>query len=225
MELAELKELIRAKRDALIISGLVLVLLLLVVIGYRMQKNYSNGKQPAEGGEVVERVTISSSQGSAGSGGQETGGEGSGGTSTAAGDGSTTYFLKPSADEVLELIRETGQAQLPTESQEYTGFRVMWPCFYFGIQKLEGSRATVMFDISEDGFGATIVTDIDTQSYPEVTGLEPGKKVWLAGEIIGIDPTGTGTIHLIAEELRFEEGLLEAIGEDGVGRPAAASDR
>lgn len=224
MELAELKELIRAKRDALIITGLVLVLLLLVVVGYRMQKNYSNNKHPAEGGEVVERVTISST-GPAGSGGQETVGEGSSGGSAAAGKRSTTYFLKPSADEVLELIRETGQAQLPTESQEYTGFRVMWPCFYFGIQKLEGSRATVMFDISEDGFGATIVTDIDTQSYPEVTGLEPGRKVWLAGEIIGIDPTGTGTIHLIAEELRFEEGLLEAIGEDGAGRSESASDR
>ena len=84
----------------------------------------------------------------------------------------------------------------------------------------------MVFDISAEGFGATIITEIDTVRYPEITALEPGRKVWLAGEIIGIDPTGTGTIHMVAEELRFEDGLLEAIGgENAAAQPASGADR
>ena len=212
MELSAITEKIREKRDILIIALLVIGLLLLVVVGYRMQRNYSAKQEEAvESSSEPQKVTISRATGG---GAGKQGGNGEEGTALPQqGETSTTYYLTPSAEEVLTLVRESGQAQLPKEGQQYTGFRIIWPCYFFGVQQLEGSTATVMFDITEDGFGATIITDMDTSRYPEVTTLERGKKVWLAGEILSIDPTGTGTIRLIAEELRLEEGLLEAIGK------------
>lgn len=211
MNIAEIKAKIHEKRDILVIILIIVVVLVLFTIGMNMQKNYGIRKRAEEEARrPPEKVTLQAERSSTGGkAGNENDGQTGG---TAAGDsGAATYYLKPSAEELMSLIRESGQTQLPQESQQYSGFRVMWPCYFFQVLKQEGSRATVLLDVSEDGFGATIVTDLDTQRYPEVLGLQRGQKIWLAGEIVGVDGTGTGTIHIISEEVRFEEGLLDAL--------------
>jgi hypothetical protein len=211
VNISEIKEKLREKRDIIIIVLTVIVVLLLIVIGTRMQKDRAlHQRAEEEASRPPEKVTLAPKT--------QAGEEGQGSSQSTA----TTYFLHPSPEEMLALIRDLGQAQLPQQNQKYAGFSVMWPCYFFQVLKEEGGRATVLFDVSEDGFGATIVTDIDTTRFPEIRLTERGKKVWLAGEIIGVDPTGTGTIHIVSDEIRFEEGLMDAV--DGTGRavqPAA----
>ena len=63
------------------------------------------------------------------------------------------------------------------------------------------------------GFGVLIQTDIDALQYPEIRAMKPGEKTWVTGEIKEVAVTGTGTVYLQAEEVRFKEGLMEAIGK------------
>lgn len=212
LNIHDIKEKIREKRDIVIIVLIIGIVLLSIMIGMKMQKNYGIRQRAEEEAlRPPERVTLTPRQQSA----QEEGGE-----QQPAQNGGGPYFLKPSPEEMLALIRELGQAQLPTENQKYTGFRVMWPCYFFQVLKQEGNRATVLLDVSEDGFGATIITDIDSSLFPEILLTERGKKVWLAGEIIGVDATGTGTIHIVSEEIRFQEGLMDAVGDQPAGPEA-----
>ena len=219
MNITDIKEKIRQKRDMIIVVLTVIIVLLLIVIGTRMQKDHGmRQRAEEEATRIPEKVTFAPPK-QVGEGGQKR-------SSKAA---TTSYFLRPTAEEMLTLIRDLGQAQLPQQNQKYAGFSVMWPCYFFQVQKEEGGRATVLFDVSEDGFGATIVTDIDTTRFPEILLTERGKKVWIAGEIIGVDPTGTGTIHILSDEIRFEEGLLDAIdgqgdGSQRSGEPASAKE-
>jgi len=200
MSAAGFKEMIRQKRDIIILVSMILLVLLLIVAGLKMQKNYGFRQQAEKDVEQsLEKVTFSSGQ-QRGEGQRQSGGS-----------QQTAYFLEPSPEEMLKLIRESGQAQLPKDSQKFISFKIMWPCYFFQVLKEEGDSATVLLDVSEDGFGATIVTDIDIQRFPEIMFTEQGKKVWIAGEIIGVDPTGTGTIHMVSDEISFKEGMMEAV--------------
>jgi hypothetical protein len=122
-----------------------------------------------------------------------------------------SFFLKPSPDEVLDIIKELGDADLPVANQKYTGLRVMWPVYFFQILSQELNRARVLLDVTEDGFGVTIETEIDTAQFPEILETERGRKIWIAGEIQGVDITGTGRIVMLTEEVRFQEALVDAI--------------
>ena len=73
------------------------------------------------------------------------------------------------------------------------------------LKKIENGVAEVLFDVSEDGFGALILASIDTTTYPETLQLETGKKIWLAGEITGVDPSGTGQFVISTEYVKFDD--------------------
>ena len=81
----------------------------------------------------------------------------------------------------------------------------MWPAYFFSIKEVENNIAEVIFDATQDGFGALIQTRIDTSQYPEIRNLAKGTKIWLAGEISGVDPTGTGQFELSTEHVRFDD--------------------
>ena len=206
MNYPELKQWLQAKRD-MIIAGLILAAVLLVIlIGMRMQQNHFLRQQQAEEQlRAPEKVRLGSTTPSATECGQP------------RQTGPTLFFLKPSPDEVLSLIKESGNATLPAANQKYTGLKVMWPVYFFQILKQETSQASLLCDVSEDGFGVTIRTEVDTSRFPRILSLERGTKIWLAGELMGVDPAGTGTVFLLTEEVRFEDDLLEAVG----GSPTA----
>lgn len=207
MNYAEIKQWLQAKRDMIIAVLILAAMLLAILIGMRIQQNYlvRQRQQAEEQLPAPEKVRLGSSTPSATEGGQP------------RQTGATLFFLKPSPDEVLSLIKELGNAALPAANQKYTGMKVMWPAYFFQILKQETSQASLLFDVSEDGFGVTIRTEVDTARFPQILTLERGAKIWLAGEIMGVDPAGTGTIFLLTEEVRFAEDLLEAVG----GTPAA----
>ncbi len=81
----------------------------------------------------------------------------------------------------------------------------MWPVYFFSIMSQEEKVVTVLLDVSEDGFGVEVQSEIDTAVYPEIIELKEGDKFWIAGEILAVDPAGTGTVFLKMEHLRFSE--------------------
>ncbi len=199
MKYDEVQQWLRKKRDMIIVGLIMFAVLISIVIGMRMQKNYSARQQTEEQDRNPVKVRLVSSE-------QISGGDGNTGKKAPA-----SFFLKPSPDEVLSLINQIGAAELPPANQEYTGLRVMWPVYFFQILQQQADRAMVLFDVSEDGFGVTIETEIDTLLFPEILTAEAGTKVWVAGEIKGVDAAGTGTIHMLTEEIRFQDDLMEAI--------------
>ena len=116
-----------------------------------------------------------------------------------------TFFLHPGPEEILAKLEDMSFQELSKEARELPGLKVMWPAYFFSINTVENSTAEVLFDASKDGFGALIQTHIDTRTYPEILNLTRGTKIWLAGEIRGIDPTGTGQFELSTEHVRFDD--------------------
>ena len=116
---------------------------------------------------------------------------------------SSTFYLEPGPAEILEKLEGLNYQEFLEESATLPGLKVMWPVYFFSIRKLENEIAEVLLDVSEDGFGALILTSIDTSKYPEILKLEPGKKIWVAGEISGVDPSGTGQFLISTEYVKF----------------------
>lgn len=115
------------------------------------------------------------------------------------------FFLHPGPEEILAKLENMNFQELSKQAEELPGLRVMWPAYFFSINKMENNMAEVIFDANEDGFGALIQTSVDTTVYPEILNLSRGTKIWLAGEIQGIDPTGTGQFAISTEHIRFDD--------------------
>lgn len=196
------------KRDVIVVCLIFFVVLVSVVLGMRMQQNYTVQKRLEEEARNPKKVRLPSAEAKK-SGQKQT-----------QGAPTTSFFLKPSPDEVLSLIEEMGEADLPAENQKYTGLRVMWPVYFFQLVNQDAGKARVLLDVSEDGFGVMVQTDIDIGTFPQILETERGKKIWVAGEILGVDGTGTGTIQMTAEEVRFQENLMDAVK----GKPIDAGE-
>ncbi len=190
----------KKKREMIAVVLAMLLILVSIILGLVIRQSNTNGTEENTTG-MPERVrmNVDPKEGEGDSAQQST-------KKTTA-----SFFLKPSPDEVLDIIKELGDADLPVANQKYTGLRVMWPVYFFQILSQEANRVRVLLDVTEDGFGVTIETEIDTGQFPEIMNTERGRKIWVAGEIQGVDITGTGRILMLTEEVRFQEGLLDAI--------------
>lgn len=122
----------------------------------------------------------------------------------------SAFFLKPSPAEILTEIEKIGSAELSAPAKQYSGLRVLWPAYFFHVSKKILGSATVLLDVSEDGFGAAIMTDIDTSRFPQILEIERGKMIWVAGEIQAVDPTGTGTIYMRTEYVSFQDDMPQS---------------
>jgi hypothetical protein len=117
----------------------------------------------------------------------------------------TSFYLKPLPGELLEQIANLDSLDEKVATGKFSGLPVMWEVYFFSFEKLENNAGTVHLDVSEDGFGVIVVCDADVDEFPEITEIERGKKIWVAGEILSVDPSGTGTIYLKTDYLRFTE--------------------
>ena len=194
---------LKKKQDVLIVAGLLVLMGVLVYIGMNMQKSYLRSND-AEGEKPPEKVRLRSPGKSQSAKDQAAQGQGQQG-----GSSSTTYFLAPTPAEVMSMVKEIVDSELPVPKERYENLRIVWPVYFFQIGEQDGEKATVEFDTSADGFGVNIVTEIDSLKYPEILSAEPYQKMWLAGVIEAIDAAGTGTIYMQAEHIRFEEELVE----------------
>jgi hypothetical protein len=186
--LAQLVSFLKKHSERATIIGLGVGLIVFVVSGIYLQKKNSKDKEVplvTEPTKVELNVEPSKANGS---------------TSTAA--TTNSFFLRPSATELLEQLSTMDNLQEDVALSKFVSFRVLWPVFFFSVETLEG-KETVILDISEDGFGAVVKGSVSSSTYPQLNEIKQGEKVWVAGEITAVDPAGTGTIFLDIELLDF----------------------
>ena len=114
-----------------------------------------------------------------------------------------TYYLKPAPDEILQQLASMNYLKADVIKEKFSQLPVLWPAYFFTIQKTEDGRSSLVLDVSEDGFGAVIESEIDIGLYPQLQELKTGQKVWIGGKILGVDPAGTGKIYLKSDQYRI----------------------
>ncbi|PIE65407.1 MAG: hypothetical protein CSA26_03545 [Desulfobacterales bacterium] len=121
---------------------------------------------------------------------------------------STVFLLTPSAGQVLSALKEA-ERQQEQPHEGLVAMKIMWPGYFFSIHEQETTKAIVQLDVDESGFGIILFCTVNTSDYPQVRELKPGQKIQVAGEITAIDPTGTGSIHINVEFIRFDENPVQ----------------
>lgn len=205
MDRKELLARLKEKQELLAILGLVLLIIILIILGLRTQQNYLARKNEPEK-ELREPTKIEVSTQAAGSGS-----DGQGDGNNGATGSSSTFYLKPTPGELVAVVKELVESELPVPKEKYENLRIVWPLYFFEVVTKEARLAKVMFDTSPDGFGVNVTTYVDFLRYPEILQAKAYQKVWLAGEVTGIEAEGTGTIHMTAEHVRFQDELPELL--------------
>ncbi len=183
---------IKKHSERLTLAGIGLAFLLFVGGGLYLQKKNKHVKEPLVE-SPPQTIELQVTQ-------QDAGGE-----TTPSAQKSSSYFLKPSPAELLNQLAAMSGLNENVSRAKFVGFRVMWPVYFFAIMDTRKNIVTVLFDVAEDGFGVEVQSEIDTTVYPEILKLTTGKKIWIAGEIIAVDPSGTGTVFMKLEDLRLKE--------------------
>lgn len=184
--------LIKKHRERAALIGLGIGFLLLVGGGIYLQKQ--NRKAESDLHEVeIKKVELRARPGKSSSSKKE--GEKTVSPSTSA------FYLRPSPGELLEQLAGLTDLREDVAQKKFLKLRVIWPVYFFTAKEEADGRGSVQFDVSEDGFGVVVVGAINLDAYPELKELTPGMKLWVGGEIIGVDFSGTGTIHLNIEQV------------------------
>lgn len=123
-----------------------------------------------------------------------------------------SFYLRPSPDELLQQLASMENLNENVADAKFTGLRVLWPVYYFSYQDVGGGKATLLLDVSADGFGVLLESEVELTAYPALNTLQAGQKIWIGGEILAVDPSGTGTIYIKAEHLGFSEAQPFAAG-------------
>lgn len=114
-----------------------------------------------------------------------------------------TFLLRPLPDELLQQVASMENLNSEAAGNKFSGMRVLWPAYYYAHQDAGEGKATLLLDVSEDGFGVLLESEVELAAYPELNTLQVGQKIWIGGEILAVDPAGTGTIQLKTEHLQF----------------------
>ena len=117
----------------------------------------------------------------------------------------TTFFLKPLPGELMEMIADLDSLDESVATKKFSGLPVMWAVFHFSAVKKNDNIVTVQLDVSEDGFGVIVMCDVDVNEFPQIVEIESGRKIWVAGEIVAVDPSGTGTVYLKTDYVSFTD--------------------
>lgn len=181
-------------RERIVLVGIGLVFLIFIGGGLYIQKHKNKLDPEPAAKVVVKSVPLNvQSQGTA---------DKQGGKSTQQ---SEAFFLRPSPEELLQQLASMENLNETVADAKITGLRVLWPVYYFSHQDAGAGKVTLLLDVSEDGFGVLIQSEVELSAYPALASLQAGQKVWAGGEILAVDPSGTGTIHLKIEHLGTDE--------------------
>lgn len=128
---------------------------------------------------------------------------GNGVQASGSGGAMTAFFLKPSAAELLQELAEMENLNQDVIDSKFLKLRVLWQAYFFAASAAEEGKTRLLLDVSDDGFGVEIQSEVSGDLYPEIASLETGDPLWIAGEILAVDPAGTGTVYLKCEYLSF----------------------
>ncbi|MDR3088425.1 MAG: hypothetical protein LBU39_01230 [Desulfobulbaceae bacterium] len=138
------------------------------------------------------------------------------------GDTSTTFLVQPGPTELMAAMATTSEAELPLDLSQYQNTRVLWPLYFFRIREARGNTVQAMFDSNADGFGVSVQAEIDARRFPEIKEAPIGRRVWLAGELVAVDPSGTGSVRMKADfcEMNGELSAQEVAKKIALPPPA-----
>jgi len=180
---------LKKHQDRATVVGLGIGLVVFVGMGIYLQKSNSKEKEtPEKKPPVKVELQVKSEPDSAGK--------------QRPGKKTSSFFLRPTPGELLEQLASMANLQESVAQEKLQYLRVLWPVYFFSLEALE-SGETIVLDISEDGFGVVVRGNIVSSGYPQVAELKVGQKIWVAGEIAAVDPSGTGTVYLNIELLDF----------------------
>ncbi len=190
--IVKIKEFQEKYKERLALAGVAIAFLVSVAGGLYLQKRKEHKKEPVAIAKLQKiNIVIPKKGSSSGNQGEV--------------KNATTFFLKPSPAELLEQLEQLDSFDENIATKKFNGLRVMWPVYFFSLQKEEGGKTLVQLDVSENGFGVILFCEVNLAEYPQILELEVGKKIWVAGEILSVDPSGTGTIYLKADYFRFKD--------------------
>lgn len=183
-----MKEFINKHKERVALVGMAIAFMFFVGGGLYLKNHNRHEKTPSP--DVVEKAV-------------ELKKEGNDGHSSSSGGAMTAFFLKPSADELLEELANMENLNQDVIDEKFLSLRVLWQAYFFSASAAEGGKTRLLLDISEDGFGVEIQSEVAGAIYPELASLITGDPLWIAGEILAVDPAGTGTVYLKCEYLSF----------------------
>ncbi len=193
---------LKRNRERVALLGVGLAFILFISGGFFLQKKQGVDKEQPQIPKAVQlKVGQERAKGQRqdGSGGQE-----------------PPFFLRPLPEELLQQLASMENLNGNLAEARFTGLRVLWPVYYFDNQDAGAGKSTLLLDVSEDGFGVLIESEVELSAYPDVNLLQVGQKIWIGGEILAVDPSGTGTIYLktdylqLNDEQPFQTGQLNA---------------
>ena len=183
---------LKTHQERATIVGLGLGLVVFVGMGIYLQKSNSKEKETPPPKEPV-KVELQVKAQSDASGKQ------------GAPKKTSSFFLRPSPAELLDQLASMENLHDSVAQEKLQYLRVLWPVYFFSLELLEGGGETIVLDISEDGFGVAVQGSVQSVDYPQLAELKAGDKIWVAGEIAAVDPSGTGTVYLNIELLDFSD--------------------
>ncbi len=192
--LLSLVKYIKKYKERFAVAGLGIAFVIFIGGGMYLQKSNKQDKelQPIAAGAVSVELQASQRQ----KGPKEA-------KATGAAPETTAYFLKPSPDELLQELASMENLKADVIDEKITQMPVLWPAYFFTIRETEDGRKSIVLDVSENGFGVVIESEIDLSLYPELQELKTGQKMWIGGKIMAVDPEGTGRIFIKSEQFRI----------------------
>lgn len=183
---------VKRHKGRFILGGAIALFLLLVGGGIVLQKGKKTGVEyPPESAPEVVKLKLQDKK--------------DGVEPTEEHPQSASFLLKPSPSELLQQLTSLENFTEDVVAAKYTGLRVLWPVYFFTLQTTGENTATLVLDVAEDGFGIVIESDIDISVHSQLGDLEQGEKLWIGGEILAVDRSGTGTVYLKTEHLHLGE--------------------
>lgn len=183
---------LKTHQERATIAGLGLGLVVFVGMGLYLQKSNNKEKEIPPKKEPV-KVELQVKEQSASSGKQ------------GAPKKTNSFFLRPSPSELIDQLASMENLHESVAQEKLQYLRVLWPVYFFSLEPLEGGGESIVLDISEDGFGVAVQGSIQSVDYPQLADMQVGEKIWVAGEIAAVDPSGTGTVYLNIELLDFSD--------------------
>ncbi len=197
---------LRRNRERVVLTGVALSFLLFIGVGILLQQMSIKEARREKKVQTPEKVELETrSEKSADNDSQESkGGE------------TNSFYLKPSPKELLSTLQEMQHLRSDVAQEKLQNMRILWPLYFFEIRRSLSGSWVAVFDVAEDGFGVMVEAEYKSDRFPELEGLEAGKKIWVGGEIVGVDPSGTGLVQLKMEYIDFSFGIPSPARFDSV---------
>lgn len=196
-----MKEFFNKHLERVVLVGVALALVVFIGGGVYLQKqNNQKEKTPAKDETTIPKevkLKVSSSAQT-----ESQGNSGEGGTPAS---GTVSFFLEPSPEQLLSELENMVHLNEDVVNKKFLKLRVLWPVYFFSFQPMEEGPYKLIVDVSPDGFGVIVETVVNLVDFPPLNFLQQGDKIWIGGEILGVDPSGTGTIYLDTEHVSLGE--------------------